>query len=204
MLQDFIDKLPEADRESFKAELAKVVVIGSREDATKLLRDNVHLKAEHDARISETYQRMEAKFKEEKLPALLEEERKKGQKQPWEIEIEKLKSEQSQYQKALALEKQKARALQKAQELNIPASLVDKFIGETDEETDNGLNILVETLKPWAEKQVNEVKKSILGNNGKPDNAGSANVKQMSRSDFDRLDATQKIEVAKTHTIINT
>jgi hypothetical protein len=204
MLSEYIDKLPEADRESFKKSIEKVVIIGSREDASRLLKENSFLKSEHDAIVSRTYAKMEAEFKEEKLPALLEAERKKGEKQPWEIEIEKLKNEQAQAKKELNLEKQKARALQKASELKIPVNLIDKFIGETDEDTDKQLESLVNAIKPWAENQVNEVKKSLLGNNGKPDNAGSTNTKQMSRADFDRLDPVQKVEIAKTHTIINT
>lgn len=160
-LSDYIEALPEDKREAYKTEataieakLAKAVVIESKEDAQKLVESNELLKAINQADRDRRYAEMVKKFETEKLPELLEAERKKGQKQPWEIEIEALKAESKKAREDALLEKQKNRALAKANELGIPSALVDKFIGLTDEETDAGLKALAETVIPYRDSAV--------------------------------------------------
>jgi len=162
---DFLNDLPEDKRDAFKLEASKVVLIDSREAAAKMLRDHPLMKSAYDAEISHVAANIERKFTEEKLPKLLEEERKKGQKQPWELEIDKLKADLEADQKALALEKQRNRAMQKAQELDIPPALVDRFIGMTDEETDANLATLQGAFKPFVEDREKKIRAELLGNN---------------------------------------
>lgn len=185
-LSDFIEKLPEADREAFKSEIGKVVLIGSREDAAKLLAENPFLKSERDAVISKTTENYKKKFETEDLPKLLEEERKKGEKKPWELEIEKLRQEQEQDRKALALERQKGRALSKLNELGLPVDLVSDFIGTTDEETDLKLEKLAGALKPWQDGIEKKIKAEFVGNNGNQ-KRGDPSKEAMKRSDFEKL-----------------
>lgn len=160
-LSDYIEALPEDKREAYKTEaaaieakLAKAVVIESKEDAQKLVETNELLKAVNQADRDRRYADMVKKFETEKLPQLLEAERLKGQKQPWEIEIEKLKADNEAAKREAALEKQKSRALAKAAELGLPAQLIDRFVGLTDEETDAGLKALVDTVLPYRDNAV--------------------------------------------------
>ena len=46
----------------------------------------------------------------------------------------------------------KSYALSKAQELNVPSSLVDRFVGESDEDTDANLQSLKETFDKHIQK----------------------------------------------------
>ena len=48
----------------------------------------------------------------------------------------------------------KSYALSKAQELNVPSSLVDRFVGESDEDTDANLQSLKETFDKHIQKGV--------------------------------------------------
>jgi hypothetical protein len=118
------------------------------------------------------------------------------------LELEKQRSEMAADKKALALAGQKARALQKAQELDIPSALIEKFIGETDEATDEGLNSLVSALKPWAETKEKKIRETLLGNVGKPDAGKNANAKIIARADFDRLTPADQMATIKSGAIV--
>ena len=185
-LSDYVEALPEDKREAFKSEaaaieakLAKAVVIESKEDAQKLVESNELLKAVNQADRDRRYAEMVKKFEEEKLPALLEAERKKGQKQPWEIEIEKLKAENEAAKRESLLEKQKSRALAKASEMGIPASLIDKFVGLTDEETDAGLKALADTVLPYRDNAVKAALEKV--GSQPPPKGGQASVVEITR-----------------------
>lgn len=167
-LADFVEALPEEKREAYKTEvaateakLAKAVIIETKEDAQRLVESNELLKAVNQSFLDKKDAERIKTFETERLPRLLEEERKKGQKQPWEIEIEKLKAENETAKNAALLEKQKARAATKAAELGIPVSLVDKFVGLTDEETDAGLKELADTIVPFRDKAVQSALEKI-------------------------------------------
>lgn len=185
-LLDFLQALPEDKREAFKAEaaaieskLSKAVVIETKEDAQKLVESNELLKAINQADRDRRYAEMLKKFEEEKLPALLEAERKKGQKQPWEIEIEKLKAENEAAKRESLLERQKSRALAKASEMGIPASLIDRFVGLTDEETDAGLKALADTVLPYRDNAVKAALEKV-GSQPAP-KGGQASVVEITR-----------------------
>lgn len=185
-LSDYVEALPEDKREAFKSEaaaieakLAKAVVVESKEDAQRLVESNELLKAVNQADRDRRYAEMVKKFEEEKLPALLEAERKKGQKQPWEIEIEKLKAENEAAKRESLLERQKSRALAKASEMGIPASLIDRFVGLTDEETDAGLKALADTVLPYRDNAVKAALEKV-GSQPAP-KGGQASVVEITR-----------------------
>jgi len=126
-LQDFIDALPEDKRDAFKAELDGVAVIKEQGDVERLFKEHKLVKSVYDRDISKTYERMEETYKKEKLPSLLEAERKKGEKSPLELEIEQIKRERENDKRELALERQRARVLAKASEYGV---LVNSFLGD--------------------------------------------------------------------------
>lgn len=171
-LIDFVDALPEDKREAYKSEISKAVVIASKEDALKLVETNELIKGVNQADRDRRYNEMLDKFNKEKLPQLLEEERKKGQKQPWEIEIENLKKENETAKRESALEKQKSRAMAKASELGLPVALVEKYVGLTDEETDAGLKFLADTVIPYRDGAV-KAELAKIGKQGSPNGGRS-------------------------------
>lgn len=85
-----------------------------------------------------------------------------------EKEVQKRNPEQSEEQKRIsALEKElekrdaeakreklRSYALGKAQEMNIPSSLVDRFLGDTDEDTEENLKTLKETFDKYVQEGV--------------------------------------------------
>ncbi|PCF70798.1 hypothetical protein B4W72_11870 [Staphylococcus delphini] len=91
-----------------------------------------------------------------------------------EQEVQKRNPEQSEEQKRIsALEEQlkkrdaeakreklKSYALGKAQELNLPTSLVDNFLGESDEDTEQNLKTLKETFDKYVQEGVDSKFKS--------------------------------------------
>jgi hypothetical protein len=160
------------------------------------------LKAVSQSIIDKRFQDREEKFKKDELPKLLEEERKKGQKQPWEIEIEKLKKENEDAKRETALEKQRTRAMAKLAELKLPAKLADKYTGLTDEETDGLLKELVDTILPWKDKAVTEIKERY-GTQPNPQGGDGADKGTMSRKEFESLPAGKKMEVARTTKIVD-
>lgn len=85
-----------------------------------------------------------------------------------EKEVQKRNPEQSEEQKRIsALEKElekrdaeakreklRSNALGKAQELNLPTSLVDRFLGDSDEDTEQNLKALKETFDKYVQEGV--------------------------------------------------
>lgn len=205
-MQEFIDKLPTELQEAAKVEFGKYVKIDSKETATKLFRDHPVVKSAYDAEISYTAANIERRYQEEKLPKIIEErlaaEKSKLTKTPEMIELEKMRAEMAADKKALALEKQRGRALAKAQELDVPATLLERYIGETDEATDEGINKLVEALKPWADNREKKIRESLLGNSQTPDAGRNPNAKTMPRADFDKLDPAGQMAAIRAKTVI--
>lgn len=91
-----------------------------------------------------------------------------------EQEVQKRNPEQSEEQKRIsALEKElekrdaeakreklRSNALGKAQELNLPTSLVDRFLGDSDEDTEQNLKVLKETFDKYVQEGVESKFKS--------------------------------------------
>lgn len=87
-------------------------------------------------------------WKEKNLESLIEKEVQKRNPEQSEEQkrITALEQELEKRDAEAKREKLKSYALSKAQELNIPSSLVDRFVGETDEDTDANLKSLKETF----------------------------------------------------------
>jgi len=161
MLNQYIEHLPEDMREAFKAEIARAVIIASKEDAIKFVESNELLKAVNQADLDRRNAEREKNFLTEKVPKLLEAEKLKAQKPEWQVEIEALKKEAEESRRLVALEKQKNRAMSKASELGLPTAILDKFIGLSDEETDEGLKLYAETLGSWRQSAVDTALKQV-------------------------------------------
>lgn len=197
-LTDFLEALPEDKREAFKAEVAKYVTVQSDADAERFAESNEFLRKANQKYRDPKIQEFKDRFMKEDLPKLLDDERKKGQKAPWEIEIENLKAENEKAKRESALEKQRNRALAKANELGIPASLVDKFVGLTDEETDEGLKFLADTIIPFKESAVKSALEKIGSQPSPRGGSGKTNLSEMTmteRMEYAKLGPAQYAEV---------
>ncbi|HCV7922333.1 TPA: DUF4355 domain-containing protein [Staphylococcus aureus] len=117
-----------------------------------------------------------------------------------EQEVQKRNPEQSEEQKRIsALEKElekrdaeakreklRSNALGKAQELNLPTSLVDRFLGDTDEDTEQNLKALKETFDKYVQEGVESKFKS-----------SGRDVKESQNQDLDSSNVKSIEEMAK-------
>ncbi|HHU5345339.1 TPA: DUF4355 domain-containing protein [Staphylococcus aureus] len=117
-----------------------------------------------------------------------------------EQEVQKRNPEQSEEQKRIsALEKElekrdaeakreklRSNALGKAQELNLPTSLVDRFLGDSDEDTEQNLKALKETFDKYVQEGVESKFKS-----------SGRDVKQSQNQDLDSSNVKSIEEMAK-------
>ncbi|HDB4952825.1 TPA: DUF4355 domain-containing protein [Staphylococcus aureus] len=117
-----------------------------------------------------------------------------------EQEVQKRNPEQSEEQKRIsALEKElekrdaeakreklRSNALGKAQELKLPTSLVDRFLGDSDEDTEQNLKALKETFDKYVQKGVESKFKS-----------SGRDVKESQNQDLDPSNVKSIEEMAK-------
>ncbi|NGG05627.1 DUF4355 domain-containing protein [Staphylococcus aureus] len=117
-----------------------------------------------------------------------------------EQEVQKRNPEQSEEQKRIsALEKElekrdaeakreklRSNALGKAQELNLPTYLVDRFLGDSDEDTEQNLKVLKETFDKYVQEGVESKFKS-----------SGRDVKESQNQDFDPSNVKSIEEMAK-------
>ncbi|MBJ6275283.1 DUF4355 domain-containing protein [Staphylococcus aureus] len=117
-----------------------------------------------------------------------------------EQEVQKRNPEQSEEQKRIsALEKElekrdaeakreklRSNALGKAQELNLPTSLVDRFLGDSDEDTEQNLKVLKETFDKYVQEGVESKFKS-----------SGRDVKESQNQDLDPSNVKSIEEMAK-------
>jgi hypothetical protein len=196
MFEDFISFIPEEKREAFTELSRKVLPIDdiekhiiSDEERLKRLLDVEPVRKIRQSEVDKRNQLFIDKFHAEKLPVLLEEERKKGQKSPVEIELDKLREELQSEKREKAIEKQKTRAISTAQAAGIPLAIIEKFIGETDEQTDENLKQLINTVTDWRNKAVQEALEKV--GSQLPPKAGTGG-KSMTIQAFQKLKPTEQ------------
>lgn len=180
-LSDFAADLPAEKQDAYKAELAKYTEVASIDRHPEFQRQ---LSLKHETTMSN--------WQKEKLPTLIEEEiKKRGTKQPWEIEIEKMKAENAELQRQAILKDRKSQAIAELSKLNLDSSLADFVV--TDDETKFTENIsrLTGTLNAWRDDQVKKIKTEVLGQNPQGSKA-PVPEKTMTRSAFDQLDPIGK------------
>lgn len=117
-----------------------------------------------------------------------------------EQEVQKRNPEQSEEQKRISAleqelekrdaeakrEKLRSNALGKAQELNLPTSLVDRFLGDSDEDTEQNLKVLKETFDKYVQEGVESKFKS-----------SGRDVKESRNQDLDPSNVKSIEEMAK-------
>ncbi|NGH75183.1 DUF4355 domain-containing protein [Staphylococcus aureus] len=127
-------------------------------------------------------------WKEKNLEDLIEQEvRKRNPEQSEEQKrISALEQELEKRDAEAKREKLRSNALGKAQELNLPTSLVDRFLGDSDEDTEQNLKALKETFDKYVQKGV-ESKFKLSGRD----------VKESRNQDLDPSNVKSIEEMAK-------
>ncbi|EJO9865960.1 DUF4355 domain-containing protein [Staphylococcus aureus] len=127
-------------------------------------------------------------WKEKNLEDLIEQEvRKRNPEQSEEQKrISALEQELEKRDAEAKREKLRSNALGKAQELNLPTSLVDRFLGDSDEDTEQNLKALKETFDKYVQKGVESKFKS-----------SGRNVKESRNQDLDPSNVKSIEEMAK-------
>lgn len=192
MFENYVELLPEDKRDEFKTEAAKYVnldeMLSDPQKAGSLL-EKEYFKKQIQSLSDKKAADLEKKFMAERLPVLLEEERKKGEKSPLEIKIEELEARDAERTKALLRAEQKSRAIEKLQAAKLPLTFVDRYVGTTDEETDEALNPIIAALTKFREDVVSEALKSI-GVQPKP--TAGKDGKSMPLAEFTKLSAKEQ------------
>lgn len=127
-------------------------------------------------------------WKEKNLEDLIEQEvRKRNPEQSEEQKrISALEQELEKCDAEAKREKLRSNALGKAQELNLPTSLVDRFLGDSDEDTEQNLKALKETFDKYVQKGVESKFKS-----------SGRDVKESRNQDLDPSNVKSIEEMAK-------
>ncbi|HDC6124761.1 TPA: DUF4355 domain-containing protein [Staphylococcus aureus] len=127
-------------------------------------------------------------WKEKNLEDLIEQEvRKRNPEQSEEQKrISALEQELEKRDAEAKREKLRSNALGKAQELNLPTSLVDRFLGDSDEDTEQNLKALKETFDKYIQKGVESKFKS-----------SGRDVKESQNQDLDPSNVKSIEEMAK-------
>lgn len=127
-------------------------------------------------------------WKEKNLEDLIEQEvRKRNPEQSEEQKrISALEQELEKRDAEAKREKLRSNALGKAQELNLPTSLIDRFLGDSDEDTEQNLKALKETFDKYVQKGVESKFKS-----------SGRDVKESRNQDLDPSNVKSIEEMAK-------
>ncbi|HDA8155615.1 TPA: DUF4355 domain-containing protein [Staphylococcus aureus] len=127
-------------------------------------------------------------WKEKKLENLIEQEVQKRNPEQSEEQkrISALEKELEKRDAEAKREKLRSNALGKAQELNLPTSLVDRFLGDSDEDTEQNLKALKETFDKYVQKGVESKFKS-----------SGRDVKESQNQDLDPSNVKSIEEMAK-------
>lgn len=191
-LDSFIEKIPEGDREAFKAEIANAVIISDAATAKELLTKHPILSSARDSFVTEAVKTYDKNFNETKLAGLLEAEYKKRHPDadPKDLAYKALEEKLNNITRDGTLKERKAAALTKLAELGLPVSLADLAL-DLDEPQFNAKLELLTGLKTWKEEAVSKALAEKLGNQGNPKGGTPPSV------DFSKMSITEVMEYAK-------
>lgn len=175
-LQDFIDKLPEDARESFKAEIGGYV---SAKEIDKLPEFQRQLSIKHDTTM--------ANWQKDKLPGLIEEEiKRRTTKDPATLEIEKLRAEIAAEKQSGLLKERKAQAIAELSKIGLDADLADLVVHSDEEQFKANIERLTGKATSWRDAAIKAEKEKIYST--QPPKAGQeTGAKTLPREQFNSL-----------------
>lgn len=174
-LELYADKLPPELQEAYKQEVSRAVIIASKEDAKKFLMENQYVNAEFQSQLSLKHEDSMKKFNSEKLPVLIEEEiKKKTSKQPWEIEIEKMRAENEALKRESILKERRVAAISELSKIGLDPSLADFVVSDDEEKFKSNIDILIGKATSWRDAEIQKLKENTYSQ--KPPQGGSGSV----------------------------
>lgn len=159
----FADKLPAELQADYKAQIAKYILVSSRDEARNLIASNEFLQSEFQSVLSQKHEESIKKFNAEKLPLLLEEEiKKRGTKQPWEIEIEKMKSENAELNRQIVLKERKNQAIAELNKIGLDPELADFVVDDDETKFKEKISKLTGKVTSWRDQAIKQTKEGIF------------------------------------------
>jgi hypothetical protein len=176
----YVDKLPEDIREAFKQEIAGYI---PQSDLTRHPAFQRELSLKHETTM--------ATWQKEKLPVLIEEEiKKRGEKQPWEIEIQKLKDENQAIQRKATLKEREAQAITELTKHGLSPDLAAFVLAEDEAEFKGKIEKLTGEFSRWKDETEKQIKTKAFGQSTPP--AG-----QPGQVDFAKMNGTELMNYAR-------
>lgn len=165
MLDKYIELLPEEHRAEYKQAIANTVIIGSREDAARLFNDNQYLRSERDAVISRATDNYAVKFREEKLPGIVQDELKKlnPPKDAKDQALAEMQAELAKMKRDALLKDRRAVAMQELTKIGLPVDLADFAIDEDENIFASKIEKL-SGLNAWKESELKKALNGAVGN----------------------------------------
>jgi hypothetical protein len=174
-LLDFVNDLPEDKRKAFSDEAAKYADLST-----------IDRNPEFQRQLSLKHETTMANFMRDKLPGMIDEEvKKRGTKQPWEIEIENLKRENAEKDRLMVLKERKSQALAELAKHGIDPDLADFVITDDEAKFKANIDRLVGKMTSFRDDAIKTEKEKIYSTN--PPRGGSQTGKKMSEEAFSRL-----------------
>lgn len=192
-LDSFVEKIPEGDREAFKAEIAKGIFIEDIAQAKEVLLKHPILSSARDSFVTDAVKTYDKNFTETKLPGLIEAKYKERHPDadPKDLAYKALEEKLTAMQTESTLKERKATALQKLAEQGLPVTLADLAVDKDEAQFSTKLELLA-AVKKWHEDEIAKVKGEILGNQGKPKAGGTGSVDFSKMSQFDVMAYAKK------------
>ena len=153
------------------------------------LQKNKAAKSHFDSMLSKKNAEYDARFREQKLPELVKEEREKLLKElnppktPLELEVAQIKAERDKERQEIAIERRNNALLKKASEASFDAEIASMFAPFEDAE--EKLGFVIERFDKAVTAKVEEIAKQKFGTAPQP--KGGGNVKALSQEQIDAM-----------------
>lgn len=129
----------------------------SVDDVKKIAEEDKDVKSWLDGEKDRHHSKALETWKSNHLQKMVDEEvKKQTEKEPWEIEMDKIKGELEREKNEKTRETLKNKAFSVAQEKKIPSELVEYFLGEDEDSTVKNLELFEEKVQPMIQTKVDE------------------------------------------------
>lgn len=176
--------------------------IKSREDAEAFIRGNDTFRSALDSSVSKAVESHDKRFREEKLPGILSEEKERLRKElnPEETEeqrqIRELREEVASEKKLRALENAKSKLRSKGKEFGFPDGIAETF-AVYGEEAEDRLSNMGDFIKRSIQEGIESGVKEKFKGRRAPESGRENNSSATAREDFDNLSPKEKMKLAK-------
>lgn len=191
-LDAFIEKIPEADRDTFKQEIEKYLPVEGLEKHPTF-----------QSKLSLKHEESRKKYEAEVIPKRVEEEIvKRSTKDPATLEIEKLRAEIEAERKSGLLKERKSQAIAELAKIGLDPELADFVIDADEQVFQDKIKKLSGKVTSWRDEALKKKMAEVLGQRGPEADRNVDPNKIMTRSAFEKLDPAARITAIKNGAII--